>query len=159
VWNKSLQAQLSILKTTMVQQGEVMKKRYSPVVLTVTCLLGLGMSARAQDVDKVAVNVPFEFVAGGQTLPAGAYTVSRVSDQTSSPLVIRSTDDGVFLLPMVFDGVASDHAELSFEHVGNKYFLSKVETLAGAYAIRTPRAMTQVAQTKDHGTGSGSGAN
>ena len=67
-----------------------MKKWYSPVVLTVTCLLGLGMSARAQDVDKVTVNVPFEFVAGGQTLPAGTYTVSRVSDQTSSPLVIRS---------------------------------------------------------------------
>jgi hypothetical protein len=143
----------------MVQQGEVMKKWYSSVVLTVTCLLGLGMSARAQDVDKVAVNVPFEFVAGGQTLPAGTYTVSRVSDQTSSPLLIRSNDNGVFLLPMVFDGVAADHAELSFEHVGDKYFLSKVETLAGAYAIRTPRAMTQVAQTKDHGTGSGSGAN
>jgi len=137
-----------------------MKKWYSSVVLTVTCLLGLSMSAHAQDVDKVAVNVPFDFVAGGQSLPAGTYTISRVSDQTSSALLIRSNDSSLFLLPIVFDEVSADHAELSFQHIGDKYFLSKVGTLSGAYAIRTPGAtMTQVAQTKDHGTGSGSGAN
>jgi hypothetical protein len=147
------------MKAKIVQQGEVMKKSYLGVVLTLTCLHGLGISVRAQDIDKVAVNVPFEFVAGGQTLPAGAYTVSRVSDLANPTLVIQSYDNSVSLLPLVFDGVAADHAELSFEHVGDKYFLSKVETPAGAYAIRTPRAMTQVAQTKDHSTGSSSGAN
>jgi hypothetical protein len=35
-----------------------MKKSYLTVVLTLTCLLGLGISAHAQDVGKVAVNVP-----------------------------------------------------------------------------------------------------
>ena len=145
-----------------------MKKSYSAVVLTLTCLLGLGISARAQSVDKVVVNVPFEFAAGGQTLPAGTYSVSHVSDQASPVLVIRSDDNSASLVPMFFDGVSADHAarrfvadhaELRFEHVGNKYFLSKIETPAGVYAIRTPRAMTQVAQTKDHGTGSSAGAN
>src|SRR5712692_3852791 len=130
------------MKFKTFQKGELMKKSYSAVVLTLTCLLGLGISARAQGVDKVAVNVPFEFVAGGQTLPAGTYTVSRVSDLANPTLVIRSYENSVSLLPIVFDGVAADHAELSFEHVGDKYFLNKVETLAGAYAIRTPRAMT-----------------
>ena len=143
-----------------------MKKSLLTVVLTLTCLLGLGISARAQDVDKVAVKVPFEFVAGGQTLPAGTYSVSRSSDQGYEALLIRSNDNRAFLLPMFFDGdpavgngASADHAELSFEHVGNKYFLSKVETLEGVYAFRTPRAMTQVAQMKDHGTASSSGAN
>jgi hypothetical protein len=129
------------------------------VVLTLTCLLGLGISARAQDIDKVVVNVPFEFVAGGQLLPAGTYSVSRVSDQAYEALLIRSYDNSAFLLPLYFDGVSADHAELRFEHVGGKYFLSKVETPAGIYAVRTPRAMTQVAQMKDHGIGSPSGAN
>ena len=136
-----------------------MKNSYSAVVLTLTCLLGLGISARAQDVDKVAVKVPFEFVAGGQTLPAGTYNVTRASDQAFSALLISSFDNSAFLLPMFFDGVSADHAELSFKHVGNKYFLSEVKTPAGVYAIRTPRAMTQVAQMKDHGIGSPSGAN
>jgi hypothetical protein len=136
-----------------------MKNSYSAVVLTLTCLLGLGISARAQNVDKVAVKIPFEFVAGGQTLPAGTYTVTRASDQAFPALVIRSSDNSAFLLPMFFDGVSADHAELRFQHVGGKYFLSKIETPAGVYAVRTPRAMTQVAQMKDQGTMSSSGTN
>ena len=136
-----------------------MKNSYSCVVLSLACLLGLGISARAQDVDKVAVKVPFDFVAGGQTLPAGTYNVTRASDQAFPALVIRSFDNSAFLLPMFFDGVSADHAELSFRHVGDKYFLSEVKTPAGVYAIRTPRAMTQVAQMKDHGAVSSSGAN
>jgi len=136
-----------------------MKNSYSCVVLSLACLLGLGISARAQEVDKVAVKVPFDFVAGGQTLPAGTYNVTRASDQAFPALVIRSFDNSAFLLPMFFDGVSADHAELSFRHVGDKYFLSEVKTPAGVYAIRAPRAMTQVAQMKDHGTVSSSGAN
>jgi hypothetical protein len=136
-----------------------MKESYLTAVLTLTCLLGLGISARAQDVDKVAVKVPFEFVAGGQTLPAGTYNVTRVSDQAFPGLVIRSSDNSAFLLPMFFDGVSADHAELNFEHVGGKYFLSEVKTPAGVYAIRTPRPMAQVAQMKDQGAMSSSGTN
>jgi hypothetical protein len=60
---------------------------------------------------------------------------------------------------MFCDGVSADHAELSFKHVGDKYFLSEVKTLAGVYAIRTPRPMTQVAQMKDRGAMSSSGTN
>ena len=143
-----------------------MKKSSLAVVLTLSCMLGLGISARAQELDKLAVNVPFEFVAGGQTLPAGTYSVSRVSSGDPRSLAIRSDDNSVFLLPMSFDGdpvpvngAPADHAEFSFEHAGGKYFLSKVETPGGIYAFRTPRAMTQVAQMKDHGTASSSDAN
>ena len=123
------------------------------------------ISARAQDLDKITATVPFDFVAGGETLPAGTYSVSRVSSDPRL-LAIRSDDNSVFLLPMSFDGdpvpvngAPADHAEFSFEHVGGKYFLSRVETPGGIYAFRTPRAMTQVAQMKDHGTVSSSGAN
>jgi hypothetical protein len=143
-----------------------MKKSYLTVALTLSCLLGLGISARAQNLDKIAANVPFDFVAGGETLPAGTYTVSRVSSGDPRSLAIRSDDNSVFLLPAFFDGdpvpvngAPADHAEFGFKHVGNKYFLSKVETPGGIYAFRTPRAMTQMAQMKDHGTGSSSGAN
>jgi hypothetical protein len=148
------------------QQGKIMKKSYLSIALTLTCLLGLGISARAQDLGKIAATVPFDFVAGGETLPAGTYSVSRVSSGDPRSLAIRSDDNTVFLLPMFFDGdpavvnvAPADHAELSFEHVGGKYFLSKVETLGGVYAFRTPRAMTQVAQMKDHGTASSSSSN
>jgi hypothetical protein len=149
-----------------IQQGEIMKKSSLAVVLTLSCMLGLGLSARAQDVDKLAVNVPFDFVAGGEALPAGTYSVSRVSPDISRSLAIRNNENSVFVMPMFFDGSpvsvnggSADHAELGFEHAGDKYFLSKVQIPGGVYAFRTPRAMTQVAQMKNHGTASSSGAN
>src|ERR1700730_11965065 len=120
-----------------------MENLYLSVLLTLTCLFGLSTSARAQDAGTTAVSVPFDFVAGDKTLPAGAYSVCRVSSEAYPALVIRSDDNSVFLLPIVVDGVPADHAELSFDHVGDKYFLSKVETMAGAYTISTSRAMTQ----------------
>src|ERR1700690_2911234 len=143
-----------------------MNKSYLAVIFTLTSLLGLGISARAQELDKIAVKVPFDFVAGGQTLPAGTYSVSRASSGDPRSLIIRSNDNSVFLLPSYFDGDqvsvnggSGDHAQLGFKHVGDKYFLSGVETLGGVYALRTPRPMTQVAQMKDHGNGSPSGSN
>jgi hypothetical protein len=136
-----------------------MKKSYLIVVLTLTCLLGLSRGAHAQDASRIVVNVPFDFVAGGETLPAGMYSVSRVSTEAQPDLVIRSDDKSALLLPIVFDGVPAEQAKLGFEHVGDRYFLSKVETLAGVYRIGIPRAMTRVAQTKDHGTMSSSGTN
>jgi hypothetical protein len=134
-----------------------MKKSYLTAVLTLTCLLGLGISARAQDTEGVRVNVPFEFVAGGTTLPAGTYTVARVSPGTSQILSIRSYNNGVMFLPIEFDGAATGQAKLDFEHVGDKYFLSGIETPAGVYTIGLPRAMVALAQTKDQGTTSSSG--
>ena len=130
-----------------------MKKLYLIVLLTLTCLFGLN-EARAQDLSTVAVNVPFEFVAGGITLPAGAYRVSRVDGVAGLALVIHSYDDSTFLLPTIFDGAPTEDTKVKFEHVGDKNFLSKVETPLGVYSIKTPRAMTKLAQIKDHPTGS-----
>jgi len=67
-----------------------MKKSYLTIVLTMTSLLGLNMSARAQDASRVTVTVPFAFVAGGQSLPAGTYSVGHVSPYSHPGLIISS---------------------------------------------------------------------
>lgn len=133
-----------------------MKKSYFIAVVALTCLLGFEGSSRAQDASRIVVNVPFDFVAGGETLPAGTYSVSRASN-TQRNLVIRSDDKAALLLPIFFDRAAVDQAELAFRHVGDQYFLSKIETPVGIYAIGTPRVMTKVAQMKDQGAMSSSG--
>jgi hypothetical protein len=135
-----------------------MKNSYLTIVLTLTSLLGLGISARAQDASRVVVTVPFQFVvAGSKTMPAGTYWIERVSRDSHSGLIIRSYEDSVLVLPMAVDGPSTEQAELNFEHVGDKYFLSRVATLAGVYTIDTPRAITRLAKSKDHGTASSSG--
>jgi hypothetical protein len=127
-------------------QGEIMKRSFVAAVLTFVCVLGIGVSARAQDADAVVVTVPFEFVAGGATLPAGDYRVSRVTPSANRELAIRSYDKvGALLLPVAFDGVTSDKPTLSFEHVGDKYFLSDIKTEGGVYTLALPPKQIRVA--------------
>jgi hypothetical protein len=54
--------------------------------------------------------------------------VSRVSFKSQQGLAIRSYHQGALLLPIVFDGVPAKQAKVGFEHVGDKYFLSTIET-------------------------------
>ena len=81
------------------------------------------------------MTVPFEFAVGGETLPADTYTLSRVFAGARSGIVIRSDDHSTFLLPIVLDDAPAAQAKLGFEHVGDKYVLSKIETPAGVYAV------------------------
>src|SRR5580658_7593073 len=125
-----------------------MKKSYLTVALMSMCLLGVGVSARAQDTNAVVVSVPFEFVAGGATLPAGEYRVSPVDPDSNREIVISGYGKGsVFLLPLAFDDGPANQPSFSFEHLGGKYFLSSIKTLSGAYVIATPREMILLGQT------------
>ena len=136
-----------------------MKTSYFTAVLTLTCLLGLGISARAQDTEGVRVNVPFEFVAGGATLPAGTYTLGRLSLEAFSGIAISGYGHGAFVLPIAVGGTGAGQPELSFEHVGGKYFLSEVETPGGVYTFALPRALVALAQVKGQATVSSGGSN
>jgi len=62
----------------------------------------LGVNANAQSEGKVFANIPFDFEVGGKTLPAGTYTVSKVSDN-SPGLLISNREHGVFALPASLD--------------------------------------------------------
>jgi hypothetical protein len=137
-----------------------MKKSYLIAVFMLTCLLGVGVSARAQDADAVVVSVPFEFVAGGATLPAGEYRVSRLSPGVNRELFITGYNKGgAFILPVSFDDNAANQPTLSFEHVGGKYFLSKIETLGGVYTMPASREMVMLgkANSPNPGPSSASG--
>lgn len=137
-----------------------MKKLYLTAVLTAICLLGLNISTPAEDLDGAIVTVPFEFVAGGVTLPAGEYRVDRVSSNGDPELAIRSYHNrGTFLLPIAFAAVADGQPKLSFEQVGGKHFLSQVETSRGVYTLGMPRAAAALARVKDQGTSPSSGTN
>jgi hypothetical protein len=127
-----------------------MKKSYLTIALTLTVLFGAGLSARAQDSDRVVVKVPFEFVAGAKTLPAGTYTISRSSSEVRSALFISDYDKGEFLLPVDAADVSGGPSRLTFEHVGGKYFLSAVETPEHAYKIGTSPEKVKLGQMKDN---------
>ena len=136
-----------------------MKKQRLTAALALICLVGLSVGARAENKTEV-VNIPFEFVAGGKTLSPGTYSVSRVSlaYEPSLILLIRSRDEAVYVHPVAFNDASDEEAQLNFEHVGDKYLLSKVRTSEGVYTIGD--AVTKMGQKRAHDVGmSSSGTN
>jgi len=138
-------------------------KKYAGIIATVTVLFGIGLAARAQAQDKIIVTLPFGFVAGEQTLPAGTYKVSRFSNDPSGPLLFINYDKeiSVFVLPLASEGTSAGKPHLTFEQVGNKHFLNTIQTSLGTYYIPVPHSgVTEaVAKLRNSGAASGTSGN
>lgn len=131
--------------------------KYSITALVLLSLVGPAVVAHAQEEGTVIVTVPFEFFAGSKLLPAGKYSVSRLSSVNDSLLMVRSTSNSVLVLPVAFDGVPVRDVKLSFEQVGDAHLLSEVRTQMGTFSINTGQEvakLTKLAQTNVH-TGMG----
>src|SRR3954468_15898709 len=84
-------------------------------------------TVHAQSPSKVEVNIPFEFSAGKTTLPAGVYTVKRLSGNN---VTLRSEDgkSSVILNAPVTNNSSDPNAveRLVFARYGDKHALSQI---------------------------------
>jgi hypothetical protein len=135
-----------------------MRKQLTVILLTLISAVILVPSARAANEGNVVVDVPHEFVAGGKTLPAGHYTVSRIHSLDPSILVLSSHEQHatVVLSPTSFDDTMTGNVRLTFNRVGEQYFLNTIATLDGAYTFVTPHSTT-VLSTEAASSASSSG--
>jgi hypothetical protein len=90
-------------------------------------LILVASSAQAQSSDIIKVNVPFDFQVSGKTLPAGEYTVKRLTEKV---VLIQSVDNKTSVVaqaPGRIQAGANDATErLVFHQYGDQYFLSQV---------------------------------
>ena len=70
-----------------------MNKLFVRIALVLAGFAGLTIPAKAQSVDGLVVKIPFEFVAAGQTLPAGEYKITRLRDDKPRVLLLTSLDN------------------------------------------------------------------
>ena|SRR5438105_1429007 len=68
-----------------------MKKQIVGRVLACGMLLALSATLSAAQT-AVKADIPFHFIAAGQTIAAGEYSVSPVGMETFSPLVVRGPE-------------------------------------------------------------------
>lgn len=141
-----------------------MKTTYLRVLLALVGLAGFGVSAKAQAVDQVVVNIPFEFSVAGKTLPAGTYRVNRLSDVDVRELIITGVENraSAIIGSSYSEGASGENPHLTFEKVGDQHFLSKIETADHVFAVPVSRQAELVAASKSQGgaaSGSTSGSN
>ena len=138
-----------------------MRKHCLRILIVLFSFAGLGIAARAQVRDQVAVTIPFEFVVGGKTLPAGTYKVNRVTDTNRMTLILHSFENhtSVLVVPSQVEDGSTDKAYVSFERVGGQYFLSKIATVDDVFTIPVSRSESmQVAAHNSAPASNGSGS-
>ncbi|HEU5133356.1 MAG TPA: hypothetical protein VFT26_14675 [Pyrinomonadaceae bacterium] len=110
-----------------------MKNQTLRLVAILGIFFGLAVvSANAQAPSKVEVNIPFEFSAGKTTLPAGVYSIKRMSGNN---VTLRSEDgkSSVILNAPVTNTSSDPNAveRIVFERYGDGYALSQIWLTAG----------------------------
>ena len=136
-------------------------KKCAKSLVAIVFILGLSGAAKAESQDGVILTLPFNFVVGGKTLPAGTYTVRNASDDPSGPLKITNhdTSKSVLVLPYVSESHSTDKPELDFQRGGEEHFLSTIQTAQRIYRIPVSQsALTEaVAASRDNAPVSGGG--
>jgi hypothetical protein len=101
---------------------------YLFAVLCAILVVG-GSKAQAQVISELKAKIPFEFHAGGATLPAGNYTINVLGGIESNLVEIRSDDNHSSALLQTMDvesGNQSKPAELLFDHTDGAYYLARI---------------------------------
>ena len=125
-----------------------MKKQSLRIVVLFSFLAILAVSSvRAQTGREMTASIPFTFVVGNKTFPAGEYNVTRVNPQSDkAALAIRSTDGRVaqiVLATSIQSGKAQESARLVFTRYEDQYFLSQVWTPADQMGLELRKSRSE----------------
>ena len=106
-----------------------MRKRVFTIAALALCIVATAGSAYGQG-QTLAANIPFEFVAGSQTLPAGEYQIESELLGDGHVQLIRSVDGRastmVFTMAVLDPKGRQVEPKLVFNKYGHTYFLSQI---------------------------------
>ncbi len=109
------------------------------------------VSARAQSERSKVTNIPFNFIVGQKTLPAGEYTVEPYRRDYDKVWLVQSRDGRtsalVITMPMQFSDT-QEETKLVFHKYGDQHFLAQL-FLAGGNSGRgliMPRQENELAK-------------
>ena len=114
-----------------------MRRQCLRILIALIGVAGFGITVKAQVLDQIEVNIPYQFVVAGKTLPAGTYRVKRVGVTDPRLLILNSleTRATAIIHSTWVEHSDADKNEVSFVQVGDEHFLSKIETPNHVFAI------------------------
>jgi hypothetical protein len=137
-----------------------MRKQYLRILIALIGAAGLAKAAKGQSVDQIVVNIPYEFVVAGKTLPAGTYRVNRAPNSIETLLVFSSFENRTSAMVLATDveTIPADKGQISLEQVEGRYFLSKIETADHVFNIPVSRSAIMEAAARSRSVTSASGS-
>jgi len=109
----------------------------------------------AQGLSSIVVDVPFDFIVNGKTLPAGKYRVHRALVDADTVLYINKvgSDEGTsFTTNAAISLSTPNKTALIFHHYGSEHYLAEIWTGSNNIGYRLPvsraeQAAARVART------------
>ena len=123
-----------------------MKKQTLSAFILIGLILAAAFAAQAQTTRPLVVNVPFDFVVGKKTLPAGRYTVKRFISNNDKLLLVQSADGRTVQSIQTSEieaSAAADVAQLKFHRYGDKYFLFQIWTPGTQVGRELPKSQLE----------------
>jgi hypothetical protein len=124
------------------------------VFVAVFGMAAFAMAAKATTSDQLVVKVPYEFVVGGKTLPAGTYRINRLSDSSTGELALVNVDNhaGVLLNATEWEDARADQPKLQFQQIAGEYFLSSIQTAEHVFTIPVSKSAVMEAMKSHQGS-------
>jgi hypothetical protein len=128
------------------------------VMAGMMALTAMASTRVAQAQEMMVVNIPFDFVAGNTTLPAGEYSIRVVAPEQTVLLINRK--DAAASAFMNTNAVTKTEiqteSKMIFNRYGDRYFLSQVWTAGnsrGRQLLKSAREkeMAQIAKSETQG--------
>lgn len=107
--------------------------------------------AFANEIDRLVVNIPYDFVVSGKTLPAGSYRVGRVATTDLHHLILTSVEnhESVLALSTEIGDARDQNPAITFQVSGDQHFLTRIQTEDHIFTLPVSnRAIQQAADSK-----------
>jgi len=122
------------------------KSIVASISLSCAVLICAAPLVRAQELHRIVIDVPFDFVVNGKTFTAGRYRVQKPMPDSENVLYIskQGSDEGTsFTTNTVSDSSGNKPAQLVFHQYGSAHFLSEVWSGTGTFGYRLPQSRAE----------------
>ncbi len=127
-------------------------------IIQLVSFLGLvfilcGVTANAQAVTNVDAKIPFDFVVGDKTLPAGSYLLRITNTPSSAQLLeIRDADQETHFKGLMFTNGDrnKERAELTFDRTSGNAILTKIIIGEAGYSLPRSESANLVANDRQN---------
>jgi|SRR5262245_26193119 len=122
-----------------------MKRNYFRMFVVFFGAAVLTAASHAADLDRLVVDVPYDFVVNGKTLPAGKYNVSRSSDNNPRILSISGVENhaSAVALSSGMDQARDSRPHITLSRTGDQAVLTKIQTGEHVFTFPVARQSSQ----------------
>jgi len=125
------------------------KKIACNLMVMAVCAMALtGLSLAQDSTYHVTANIPFDFYAGSQQLPAGTYSFEVSYGNHSVMLRNKTTGSSHELLARPVDGESFSEAVVEFDVIGDNHLLADLKTASAGVGFTEQKTLLASAKRK-----------